>query len=115
MSSEISTGTTYVTSMSRFEEVDDPEEALLSPDDYPQPTTGGVPPSTLKPHMISQSELEQFKSWSVLYPIYFDASRSIREGRRVPLNKGVKNPMAKELADACASLGIQSVLEVLSS
>jgi signal recognition particle subunit SRP19 len=113
----------------RFVEInddEDPEEldlpdfggsssSILSPQDFPQPSIGGMPSSanaTFKPHMISQQDLQQFKNWSCIYPIYFDISRSLHEGRRVPLKHAVKNPMAKELAEACASLGIQSVFEV---
>lgn len=114
----------------RFEEIDDaddPEEldlpsfggssssSLLSRNDLPQPSTGGMPASAdgaFKPHMISQQDLEQFKSWSCVYPVYFDASRTLQEGRRVPLTLAIQNPMAKELAEAAASLGIQSVFEV---
>ena len=115
----------------RFEEIDDiddPEEldlpsfgggssSLLSRNDLPQPSTGGMPvcaDGAFKPHMISQQDLEQFKSWSCVYPVYFDVSRTLREGRRVPLALATQNPMAKELAEAAASLGIQSVFEVSS-
>ena len=113
----------------RFEEIDeadDPDEldlpsfgggssSILSPADLPQPASGGMPVSadgTFQPHMISQQDLEQYKSWSCVYPVYFDASRTLKEGRRVPLSLAVQNPMAKELAEAAASLGIQSVFEV---
>src|ERR1700731_4228600 len=107
------------------DDVEDPDEldlpafggqsSLLSPNDLPQPATGGMPPSSndgFKPHMITQQDLEQFKHYSCVYPIYFDASRSLHEGRKVPLKYAVKNPMAKELAEAAASLGIQSIFEV---
>jgi signal recognition particle subunit SRP19 len=113
----------------RFEEIeddDDPPEldlpdtdntssALLTPIDLPQPSSGGMPKSAdeaFKPKMISQQDMEQFKTWSCIYPVYFDASRSLQEGRRVPLHLAVKNPLAKDMAEAAASLGIQSVLEV---
>lgn len=116
----------------RFEEIndeaDDPGELdlpddygssdLLSPNDLPHPSTGGMPKSaddSFKPRMISQRDLEQFKHWPCVYPVYFDASRTLQEGRRVPLKLAVKNPMAKELAEATTSLGIQSVLEVFSN
>jgi len=116
----------------RFEEVDDdaddpgefeiPEydgpSALLTLNELPQPSTGGMPKSahdTFKPHMISQQDLEQFKHWACIYPVYFDASRTLQEGRKVPLKLAIKNPMAKELAEATTSLGIQSVFEVSSS
>jgi signal recognition particle subunit SRP19 len=113
----------------RFEEIedeaDDPAEmdlpddyassALLTPIDLPQPSTGGMPKSandSFRPHMISQQDLEQFKHWSCIYPVYFDASRTLQEGRKVPLKLAIKNPLAKDLADATTSLGIQSVFEV---
>jgi len=113
----------------RFEEIDDEDDPgeldlpafggttqpLLTRNDLPQPSTGGMPKSAnegFKPQMITQQDLEQFKNWSCIYPIYFDSSRSLKQGRRVPLSLAVKNPMAKELAEACASLGVQSVLEV---
>jgi signal recognition particle subunit SRP19 len=107
------------------DEVDDPDElelpdfggesALLSLNDRPEPSTGGMPQSAdegFKPHMITQQDLEQFKHYSCVYPLYFDASRSLHEGRKVPLKSAVRNPMAKELAEAAASLGIQSIFEV---
>jgi len=119
----------------RFEELDedaeDPDEldlpdfggpssSTLSRNDFPQPSTGGLPPSAAaagggfsRPQMISQETLEQYKNWPCVYPVYFDASRSLQEGRRVPLKFAVKNPLAKELASAAASLNIRSIFEVL--
>jgi len=115
----------------RFEELedDDPAElelpefgdsssSVLPPHDRPQPVTGGMPKSAdaaFKPHMITQQDLEQFKSWSCVYPVYFDASRSYKEGRRVPLKYAVKNPMAQQLAEATTSLNLQSIFEVISA
>jgi signal recognition particle subunit SRP19 len=116
----------------RFVEVeddaDDPEEldipgiggntslpaAFLSPEDYPQPTFNldAIPTGEFKTQMISATEMEQFKRWSCIYPVYFDSSRSIREGRKVPIDLAVKNPLGKIIADACASLNIQCVFEV---
>src|ERR1700721_2797339 len=91
--------------------------SILPQSDYPMPSTGGMPPSAnagFTPHMISEQQLEQLKRWSCVYPIYFDVSRSTSEGRKVPLTLAVKNPLAKELAEAAASIGIQCVFEVHS-
>src|SRR5271156_1535760 len=115
----------------RFEELDedaeDPDEldlpefpsSSLSRNDFPQPSTGGLPPSAAaaaggfnKPQMISPETLEQYKNWPCIYPVYFDATRSLQEGRRVPLKLAVENPLAKELASAAASLNIRSIFEV---
>jgi hypothetical protein len=112
----------------RFEEIDDdpaemdlpefagPSSAILPAHDRPQPASGGMPTSAdgaFKPHMITHQDLEEFKNWSCVYPIYFDASRSYKEGRRVPLKYAIKNPMAQQLAEATTSLNIQSIFEVI--
>jgi signal recognition particle subunit SRP19 len=113
----------------RFEEIDDddpaemdlaefagPSSVILPAHDLPQPASGGMPTSAdaaFKPHMITQQDLEEFKNWSCVYPIYFDASRSYKEGRRVPLKYAVENPMAQQLAEATTSLNIQSIFEVI--
>ncbi|KAI0535863.1 signal recognition particle, SRP19 subunit [Xylaria digitata] len=51
------------------------------------------------------------KDYQMLYPVYFDATRSRAEGRRVPSNLGVKNPLAREIANACAALRLSPVFE----
>src|SRR5271170_2932787 len=61
---------------------------------------------SFKPPMISKQDMEQFKRRSCIYPVYFDFSRTLQEGRRVPLHVAVRNPLAKDLAEAAASLGI---------
>ena len=95
-------------------DMDDSSSALLSPNNLPQPSTGGMPRSandSFNQKMISPQDMEQFKRWSCIYPVYFDASRTLQEGRRVPLHIAVKNPLAKDVAEAAGSLDIQSVLE----
>jgi signal recognition particle subunit SRP19 len=96
-------------------ELGDSSASILPVHDRPQPASGGMPKSaaeSFKPHMVTQQDLEQFKNWSCVYPVYFDASRSYKEGRRVPLKYAVKNPMAQQLAEATSSLSIQSIFEV---
>lgn len=51
------------------------------------------------------------KTWQALYPIYFDASRSRAEGRRVNKEAGVKNPLARDIVDAVQGLGYETVFE----
>lgn len=55
--------------------------------------------------------LEYLKSLQVLYPAYFDANRSHKEGRRVPESLAVVNPLAQTIADACVSLHLKCVFE----
>lgn len=54
----------------------------------------------------------QFKHFQLLYPVYFDKTRTLAEGRRVPLQRAVENPLAKGIADACRSLGLNVIFEV---
>lgn len=58
-----------------------------------------------------QVKPEDIKDYQCLYPCYFDASRSRAEGRRVPASLAVSNPLAREIATACAQLRLQPVFE----
>lgn len=46
-----------------------------------------------------------------MYPRYFDAKVSVKDGRRVPRAKALWWPQAAHIARACAALGLPSVLE----
>ncbi len=47
----------------------------------------------------------------IVYPEYFDSKLTRREGRRVPLNLAVPNPMIDELAFIAHKLGWQVSVE----
>lgn len=65
-------------------------------------------PPTIKP---TQDDRAVYAKFQCLYPVYFDASRSRAEGRRVSSGLAVKNPLAREIANACSRLRLQTVLE----
>ena len=46
-----------------------------------------------------------------IWPVYFDASYSRGEGRRVPRNKAVKDPKAEDVEEAARRLGLNPILE----
>ncbi|KAJ1915863.1 signal recognition particle subunit [Mycoemilia scoparia] len=48
---------------------------------------------------------EQFRDWICLYPIYFDKSRSLQKGRKLPKSLCVDNPHVKQLAEAVRRVG----------
>ncbi|KAJ1325017.1 signal recognition particle subunit SRP19 [Microdochium nivale] len=58
-----------------------------------------------------QIKPEDIRDYQCLYPCYFDAGRSRAEGRRVPSSLAVQNPLAREIATACAQLRLQPVFE----
>ena len=47
----------------------------------------------------------------VLYPWYFNAGYSRRQGRRVPLNRGVKAPVINDLERALQRIGVSFRIE----
>ncbi|PTB43353.1 hypothetical protein M441DRAFT_189176 [Trichoderma asperellum CBS 433.97] len=57
------------------------------------------------------SDRSAFNNHQCLYPVYFDASRTRAEGRRVSAALAVKNPLAREIANACSRLRLQTLLE----
>lgn len=47
----------------------------------------------------------------VIYPAYFDANLTRKEGRRVPLSLAVPNPSLEQLFSTCKILGLNPELE----
>jgi signal recognition particle subunit SRP19 len=82
-------------------------------------TASRIPASALPSEMLqpqapgvtTSADREKSKHFQCLYPIYFDKSRTRAEGRRVEAGLAVDNPLAREMADAAASLGLQTVFE----
>lgn len=76
----------------------------------------GAPPAPTFASGVARNEVsEEMKSWKVLYPCYFDKRRSLAEGRRVPMDLAVNDPLAITLAEACESLGYQVSVELVKS
>ena len=44
---------------------------------------------------------------AIIWPIYFDASKTRKEGRRVPKNLAVQSPKIAELKEAADKLGLK--------
>jgi len=47
----------------------------------------------------------------VIYPLYFDRSRSRMNGRRVSASQAVEKPSLENIAKAAKSLGLNPILE----
>jgi len=63
------------------------------------------------PAIKTSTDRDQSKHYQCLYPIYFDKARTRAEGRRVGRELAVENPLAREMADAAANLGLRTVFE----
>jgi signal recognition particle subunit SRP19 len=79
-----------------------------------QPLPSNAPHPMARP-LVSRAEAAgpppESKNWHLLYPIYFDASVTRSEGRRVPADRAVKNPLAMKIAEAITEAGMSSVFE----
>ena len=64
-------------------------------------------------HLPSNITVEEVKKWKSIYTTYFDAKLSIKEGRRVGVDKCAENPNIHMLGMALAMLNIRYVLEPL--
>ncbi|KAI1100276.1 signal recognition particle, SRP19 subunit [Jackrogersella minutella] len=72
------------------------------------------PPGPRLQHPSSAPQQVQpgdIKDYQMLYPVYFDGTRSRAEGRRVSKTLAVRNPLAREIAAACAALRLSPVFE----
>lgn len=73
---------------------------ILNPASMPQTST--LPPA---------ADRTAYADFQCLYPVYFDAARSRAEGRRVPASLAVKDPLAREIANACSRLRLPTLFE----
>ena len=65
------------------------------------PNMGNMPQMDQKERLrLEREQQEKSKSYQCIYPIYFDASRSREEGRRVKKADAVRNPLARDIVDA---------------
>ncbi|KAI6085095.1 signal recognition particle, SRP19 subunit [Hypoxylon rubiginosum] len=89
----------------------------INPSTKPKATPQLQPQSTSSlQHPSSAPQTQQIqpgdiKDYQMLYPVYFDLARSRAEGRRVSKSLAVANPLAREIAAACANLRLSPVFE----
>ncbi|KAF1914642.1 signal recognition particle, SRP19 subunit [Ampelomyces quisqualis] len=91
--------------------------SLIQPRNIPAAATrapSSMPSQLLQPQspaIKTSTDREKSKHYQCLYPVYFDKARSRAEGRRVGKDMAVDNPLAREMADAAANLGLRTVFE----
>lgn len=69
--------------------------------------------SKSKPRMRpihDEMELDEYKNWITLYPLYFDAKAN-QSQRKLPRNKCVWWPLANDLAECAGNLGYRTLFE----
>jgi signal recognition particle subunit SRP19 len=121
------------------DDVSDPEEMDLEEFDFAKPGQATLAPamnpaqSQIDPAMLQQmmnaqggqqapqmnvkerlrreqEAKEKTKMYQCLYPVYFDASRSREEGRRVSKEDAVSNPLAREIVEALQHIGNSKII-----
>lgn len=78
--------------------------SLIDPTNIPSQHPG-------QPTYASAADAEKYKSFQCVYPIYFDRTRSRVQGRRVNKDQAVDSPLARDLVDAVAGLGLKALFE----
>ena len=90
----------------------DPSDALIRPANIAPPTS---PPQGLQPQFKGSANLtkdkEKYKEWQCLYAVYFDATRTRTQGRRIGKELAVENPLAREIAEAVKLLGLNVMFD----
>lgn len=96
----------------------DPTTTLLRRAHLPPPSPSNHPPAPqLQPQLAaptstsSPADTDRYKHYQCLYPVYFDATRTRAQGRRVGREQAVRNPLAREMVDAVQALGLSVVFE----
>lgn len=82
-------------------------QSIINPANIPMQSRGQAP----APQMTAQQNKEASKNWQCVYPVYFDKTRTRDEGRRVAKELAVENPLAREMAEAIARMGLNVVFE----
>lgn len=80
-------------------------QSLLQSQNTQQPSGGAPQQSDKERARLEREQRERSKSYQCIYPVYFDASRSRHDGRRVKKSEAVQNPLAREIVDALRSIG----------
>ncbi|KAJ2808743.1 signal recognition particle subunit [Coemansia furcata] len=93
-----------------------PEPPLIEPMVVPYTAPPVARPEGIRPGqtfdgMKLVSDDMQYKRWVCLYPLYFDKSRSVEKGRRVPLSIAVEEPHARQMSVAVKEVGFNVCYE----
>ncbi|EHY56359.1 hypothetical protein ABEF92_006966 [Exophiala dermatitidis] len=85
----------------------EPEPASSS-SSGPNPTLFRPPPPSSSQHFQQPQTREHIKSFQTLYPVYFDATRTKSEGRRVNSSLAIANPLAINLLEAVKAVFVET-------
>ena len=79
-------------------------EAMINQQNQPS-TPGGTQMSDKERERMAREQREKSKNYQCIYPVYFDATRSRDDGRRVKKEDAVENPLAREIVEALHHIG----------
>ncbi|KAJ1863519.1 signal recognition particle subunit [Coemansia sp. RSA 1722] len=102
---------------SKIEELDVDDMDFPIPDERPStPPPMAVPIDGIRigqslNNMQVVNDAARFKNWICLYPLYFDKSRSVEQGRKVPLSVAIFAPHGRQLSVAVKQAGFNVCYE----
>lgn len=91
-----------------------PRAHILNPANIPSVSSGApgqFAPPPQNNHPTTTTNAKAYAHFHCLYPVYFDASRTRAQGRRVSAALAVPNPLAREIVNACRDLRLQTLFE----
>ncbi|KAF8605737.1 signal recognition particle, SRP19 subunit [Ceratobasidium sp. AG-I] len=96
--------------LQQMEDASDPDEPTF---DYDPPVaSSSMPFRPQPPQYRNTGDVEKYKRWTSLYPIYFDAKRPYGQGqRRLAREKSIWWPQSRDIEVAARTLGISTFHE----
>jgi signal recognition particle subunit SRP19 len=88
-----------------------PAPSLINSANIPSSANPQVQVSSDGTAFSAAKDESKYKDFQCIYPVYFDKSRSRKEGRRVGIEGAVENPLAREIVAACGRLRLETLFE----
>ncbi|KAJ3130539.1 signal recognition particle subunit [Nowakowskiella sp. JEL0407] len=70
------------------------------------------PPPTQRVNQLDPKLAMQMKTWVCVYPVYIDSTKTMSEGRRVPKDIGISEPVIMFMAEAVRTLQLNCIAEM---
>ncbi|KAJ4422329.1 signal recognition particle subunit [Gnomoniopsis sp. IMI 355080] len=89
----------------------DPRAHLLNPSNIPSVSPNAPAGGSSYSIPTTTANAKAYANYHCIYPVYFDATRTRAEGRRVSAELAVPSPLAREIVNACRDLRLQTLFE----
>ncbi|KAJ1558845.1 signal recognition particle subunit [Nowakowskiella sp. JEL0078] len=74
-------------------------------------SSSSIPPPMQRVERLDPNLEKLSKTWMCVYPLYIDANKTMSQGRRIPKEFAVNEPVAVYMAEVVRSLGLSCIFE----